>query len=493
MKHGQASRNALAGAVQTILSAGLMFVFYRVILDTVGADGLGVWSVVLATTNAARVSELGLSGSAVKYTAGRLARGDHDAASRVIETTVLTVGALIAVAAGVAYVGIGAVLPAIIPSDGLKDAIALLPYACVSFWLTSIAGALQSGLDGCGRIDLRNAIVFGGQLLYVALGIWLVQERGIIGLALAQIAQGIALVVAVWIGIRIALPAAPIVPRRWDRGLFREMLRYGLSFQALSLLRMLFEPTTKVLMSRFGGLSAAGFYEMATLLVTKLRALVVAAQQALTPEIAFIQERQPERVNAAYARVNGISGYVTVPLFAGVIASAPFVSHLWVGHYEPMLVLFVVLLAAGWLVNTLTGPAFFLLLGTGEMRGVVVSHVTIALVNAGLGAALGWAFGAIGVALGWVVALGAGAVHLLWILQKDRGVTQHLPDPKGITVGLPLVIAAFGLGAALIRPESLVASMGVVGVVGVALALTMWASPYRMQVIDLLRSALGKA
>ena len=358
MKDGQASRNALAGSVQTILSAGLMFVFYRVILDTVGADGLGVWSVVLATTNAARVSELGLSGSAVKYTAGRLARGDQDAASRVIETTVLTVAALIAVAAGLAYVGIGAVLPAIIPADGLNDAIALLPYACMSFWLTSIAGALQSGLDGCGRIDLRNAIVFGGQLLYVALGIWWVQERGIIGLALAQIAQGGALVVAVWIGIRVALPAAPIVPRRWDRALFREMLRYGLSFQALSLLRMLFEPTTKVLMGRFGGLAAAGFYEMATLLVTKLRALVVAAQQAITPEIAFIQERQPDRVNAAYARANGISGYVTVPLFAGVMASAPFVSHLWVGHYEPMLVLFVVVLAAGWLVNTLTGLRF---------------------------------------------------------------------------------------------------------------------------------------
>ena len=492
MKHGQASRNALAGAVQTALSAGLMFAFYRVILDAVGADGLGVWSVVLATTNAARVSELGLSGSAIKYTAGRLARGDHDAASRIIETTVLTVGALIAVAAGLAYVGIGAALPAIIPEEGLEDAIALLPYACVSFWLTSIAGALQSGLDGCGRIDLRNAIGFGGQLLYVGLGIWLVHERGIIGLALAQIIQGAALVVAVWIGIRIALPAAPIVPRRWDRALFREMLRYGLNFQALSLLRMLFEPTTKVLMSAFGGLTAAGFYEMATLLVTKLRALVVAAQQALTPEIAFLHEREPDRVNAAYARASGISGYVTVPLFAGVIASAPFVSHLWVGHYEPLLVVFVAVLAVGWLINTLTGPAFFLLLGTGEMRGVVLSHVTIALVNAGLGAALGWAIGAVGVALGWALALGAGAVHLLWVLQRDRGLSQHLPDHKSLTVVIPLGIAALGLAGALVRPESLVASLVAVLGVSAALALTMWVSPYRSEVLGVLRSALGR-
>lgn len=488
MKQRQASRNALAGAAQTVLSAGLMFAFYRVILDAVGAEGLGVWSVVLASTSAAQVSELGLSGSAVKYTAARLAHGDAEAASRVIETTVLTVGTLIAVAAVLAYAALRAALPLFIPEAGLRDAYALLPYACTSFWLTSVAGALQSGLDGCGRIDLRAAIAFGGQLLYVGLGAWLVGNLGIVGLAIAQIVQGGTLVLAVWVGIRVALPAAPAVPHRWDRALFREMLRYGLHFQALGLLRMLFEPTTKVLMSRLGGLDAAGFYEMATLLVTKLRALIVAAQQALTPEIAFLHEREPNRVNAAYARANGIGGYVTVPLFCGVVASAPAVSHLWVGYYEPLLVLFVVILAVGWLANTLTGPGFFLLLGTGEMRGVVHSHLTIAFVNAGLGAALGWAAGAAGVAVGWALALAAGAVHLLWVLQRDRGLTQHVPE----SVAAPLLIAGVGLAAGMVHPESVLASLAAVGGTGLALALVMWVSPYRAQVIRLVRGALER-
>ena len=181
-----------------------------------------------------------------------------------------------------------------------------------------------------------------------------------------------------------------------------------------------------------------------------------------------------------------------MPLFCGVIASAPFVSHLWVGYYESLLVLFVVVLALGWLVNTLSGPAFFLLLGTGEMRGVVQSHVSIALVNAGLGAALGWAFGAIGVALGWALALGVGAAHLLWVLQIDRELHQHLPDQKGLTVGVPLVIAGIGLVGALVRPESVLASLIAVGGTSLALALVMWISPYRTQVIGLLNRALGR-
>ena len=487
--NGRTSRNALAGAVQTVVSAGLMFAFYRVVLQEVGADGLGLWSVVLASLSAARVSELGLSGSAVKYTAARIAQGDPDAASRVVETTVLTVGGVMAVAAGLAYLVLGSLLPTFVPASGLEAARALLPYACVSFWLTSVGGAFQSGLDGCGRIDLRNAIALASQVIYVALGVWWVREGGLVGLALAQIVQGAVLGVAVWGGVRHALPTAPLLPWRWDGELFREMLRYGLSFQALSLLRMLFEPTTKVLMSAFGGLAAAGFYEMATLLVTKLRALVIAAQQALTPQIAYLHERAPERVDAVYDRVNGVSAYVTVPLFCGLAVAAPLASHLWIGAYEPAFVLFVDVLAAGWLVNTLSGPAFFLLLGTGEMGGVVWSHVTTAVLNAVLGAVLGWRWGAVGVAVGWAFALAAGAAHLIAALYRDRGLAPQWPAHATVGLVAPLLVAA--VGAVLVRPESLAASAAVALVAAAVLGALAWVSPYRSEVLGLLRGAVS--
>ena len=469
-----------------------MFAFYRIILREIGAEGLGVWSVVLASLSATKVSELGLSGSAVKYAAGRRARGDDVAASRVIETTVLTIGGIMALVAGLAYLGLGRLLPVIIPPAGQSDALALLPYACVSFWLTSVGGALQSGLDGCGRIDLRNAIVLGSQVLYVALGIWMVSDQGLVGLALAQIAQGFVMSVVLWIGIRHVLPSAPRVPWRWDSRLFREMLRYGLSFQALSLLRVLFEPTTKVLMGALGGLSAAGLYEMATLLVTKLRQLVIAAQQALTPEIAFLQEQAPERVNVMYARSVEVSTYVTIPLFCGLMVAAPFVSHVWVGAYEPTFVLLVGVLAVGWLVNTLSGPAHFLLLGTGQLRGVVWANVTTAVVNAALGATLGAVLGAAGVALGWSLALVSGAVHLLWRLWTDRGVVTRWPDRARWTVAAPLGIAAFGLVGALYRPASVGVATAALGMSALALGSILYASPLRHELTSILNRALGR-
>lgn len=486
----RASVNALTSVAQTVVSAALMFWLYHDLLRVVGPDGLGVWSVVLASTAAVRITELGLTGSAVKYVAAYLARGDEEAAARTAETTVTTVGVLIGVAAFAGFFALRALLPLFVPAEGLAAAQELLPYACVSFWLAAVAGAAQGGVEGCSRYDLRNVVLTLGQALYVGLALWWVRRDGLVGLALAQVVQGAALSVAMWAVLRRELPAAALVPWRWDRARFREMLGYGLRFQALGLLRMLYEPTTKALMSKFGGLALVGFYEMAGQLVLKLRALLVAAQQVMTPEVAALHETEPERVNAVYATTDAINWYLCAPVFAGMAAGAPLVSHLWIGWFEPAFVVFVGVLAAGWFLNALAGPAFFLLLGTGQMGGVLASHVTMAVVNAAGGVVLGLALGGYGVAAAWAAALAAGAAHLLLRLRRERGIPLRLPAGVAPTVAA----SAGGLAAAsavlLWGPPSVGAAVLAPLVLAVVLAVPMWRAPYRERLARLLRRAL---
>lgn len=490
MDSRRASRNAVASTAQTLASAVLMFVFYRQILLAIGAEGLGVWSVILASTGAVRIGELGLTGSAIKYTASRLARGAGGEAARIVETTVLTVAVLVGTIAVGGYWALDALLPTFIPAGGLDAARGLLPYAVVSFWLAAVAGALQSGLDGCGRIDLRNAIVFGGQVIYVGLGMLWVTSEGLLGLAYAQLVQGAVLVVSCWAFVRRALPETALLPSRWDPALFREMVGYGVQFQALSLLRMLYEPVTKALLSKFGGLEAAGFYEMASLMVTKVRSLVVAAQQALTPEVAALEETHPERVNEVYEKADDLNWYLCIPVFAGVVAAAPVVSHLWIGGYTGAFVVFTALLAAGWFANTLTNPAFYVLLGTGQMGGIVASHVTIGVVNAVAGFLLGQAAGGYGVVGGWALALTAGAAHLLLSLRRDRDVPIRMPREMG-----PLVWTAAGAlggwGVLLaFRPDSLALALALGALVGAVVAVPVWRLPHRERLLRFLRRAL---
>lgn len=484
MNARRASRNALAGVAQTLVSAGLMFVFYRAVYAGLGAESVGIWSVVLASTSLARLAELGFTGSAVKYTAGRLARGARHEAALVVETTVVTVAVALALLVPVAYAGLRAALPAFVEPSGQSRALSLLPYACASLWASGVAGAVQSGLDGAGRIDQRNGVALVAQALYVALGLIWMRPWGLVGLAAAQLVQAMVLASGCWVFLRRALPEVGVAPVRWHRPLFREMLGYSTRYQGLGVLRVLYEPTTKALLSRYGGLEAAGIYEMASLAVTKLRALLVSAQQALTPEVAGLAETAPERLAWVYARANALNWYVSVPAFVLLGASGPLLSHLLTGSVSGLFIAFNLVLAAGWFANTLGGPAFFVLLGTGEMRGLLAAHAWIGLANAVLGWVLGGWLGALGVAAGWGVAL---AVGTLWMLRASRRYGASAAPPPGLNALATTGLIVGGAAAITLQqwPDSPLATGLAPALAGLVLAPALWRHPLRRQLLDL--------
>lgn len=489
MDRRRAARNAAVGVIQTLLSGLLMFVFYRLLYRDLGAAQLGIWSVVLASTGAARIAELGFTGSAVKYAAGRIARGDRHEAALVIETTVVTVAVALGALLPLVYVALSAALPWFVDPSGLADARALLPYACGSLWMAAVAGALQSGLDGCGRMDQRNAVALAAQVAYITLGVWWMQSLGLVGLALAQMVQGGITAVATWGLVRRALPESLRVPARWRASLFREMLGYSAHYQGLGAIRLLYEPTTKALLSRYGGLEATGVYEVASLAVTKLRALLVAAQQALTPEVAGLAETAPQRLRDVYGSAAALNTLISIPTFAVLWASTPLLSYLLLGEVSAAFVGFSALLAAGWFANSLTGPAFFLMLGTGEMKGVLWSHVTIGVANAILGIVLGRWLGGMGVALAWALALALGAAHLLREARSYRRARRPADRVTGVAVaGLATSIAATGLFT--VRPDLPGLLLGAPAVAAAVLGLALWQHPLRHRLTDRLRSSV---
>src|SRR5690606_28241429 len=108
--------------------------------------------------------------------------------------------------------------------------------------------------------------------------------------------------VAAWLVVRRLHRGLPLLPWRWDQGMFREMFRYSISFQGTSLAQMLLDPMTKLLLAKFGGVSASGVFELAHKLVIQLRALIVTAHWALVPAIADVQERNSALIRAIYQK-----------------------------------------------------------------------------------------------------------------------------------------------------------------------------------------------
>ena len=423
MRHTSLTRNASMAVIQALVSGGVLFLLYRYLLNTIGPEQVGIWSVVLAAASASRISELGFAGSAVKFTAKYIARGEINKASEIIQTTAITIGVTLAGVLAIGYLILIWMMPLFIPVAHIQITMTILPYALVSVWIGSIAGVFSSGLEGCQRVDLRAWMSIVASILLLVLSRLLVPDYGLIGLAWAQIGQGIVMCTGSRLLLLRELPNYPLRLGGWRYCLFREMIHYGANFQITSIFAMLFEPTAKALMAKYGGLNMTAYFEMANRMVIQFRSLLVAANQAVVPRIAALQEREPETVRSTYCESYRIVFSLSLPLYTGIAAMAPLVSELWIGHYEQTFINFTILLSAGFWINNLVAPAYFVNLGTGILRWNTISHVANGIINALLGFLLGSLYGGNGVIIGYVLALVVGSIIIVVGYHHDN----HLP------------------------------------------------------------------
>ena len=436
MQKRQVLINAIMSVVQIVVISAILFILYKFLLNTIGVEQLGIWALVLATASVTQIANFGLSGSVVKFVAKYIARRENENVSGVIQTAALSVGALVGLFLIIGYPIAKWLLRLVIPYESLPYAIAILPYAFLALWIMVITSIFQAGLDGYQRIDLRSLLLMGGAVLHLFLCFQLAPTYGLMGVAYARVIQNFTILLGSWLLLKRHLPLLPIFPYKWDKGLFKQIIGYGINFQVISVTSMFYDPITKALLSKFGGLSMVGFYEMASRMVQQLRALIVSANQVLVPAIADLKEKVPEKIQSVYLTSYQLLFYLALPLFSLIIVCTPIISEIWIGHYERVFVIFATLLAIGWLLNTLNAPAYFAYLGIGELRWNVIAHIAIALLNAGLGFLLGVFYDGMGVVVAWVfsLALGSSIIFLSYHLRHKIPLIELLPRASRIII-----------------------------------------------------------
>lgn len=416
------SRNAALSGAQVVVSGVVLFVLYRYLLEVLGSENVGLWSVVGAAASVSKIGELGLSGTAVKFVAQYLARGEKREAADVVQTVILTVACMQGAVLLAAYPLVGWVLETVVPGVRLGEAFAILPYVLMAAWIAALAGVSLSGLDGCERIDLRAKVSMSSSVLFLLLAWLLVPRWGVAGLVWAQAGQWGATLAGGWLLLRRELPSLPWSGCRWSRMRFGEMFGYAVKFQVASICWMLVDPIVKGMMTKFGGLSSTAYFEMASRMVGQFRAVLMAAMQALVPRIAVLHETTPKDVRETYLSSYRMVFFLSLPLYACLVAAAPLAAELWIGHYEPDFIGYVAAVSLAFWINTLSGPAYFANLGTGRLGWNTAAAVSVPVLCAGGSYATGPMAGSLAVAYTYATCFAASSGLVLWGYHRDHGL-----------------------------------------------------------------------
>lgn len=385
-----------------------------------------------------------MTASVVRFVAMYRARQDQESAAVVVETSLLSIALFLALGLGAAYPLLVAALRWAMPTEHLGLAVAVLPYALFALWINCISSVVLGALDGCQRAGLRNLVLIGVNLVFFGAAILLASRLGIYGLAVAQIIQATASLCLSWMVLRHVLPTTKRIPHRWSFSTFREMFSYSANFQVTAVTAMLFDPLTKILMGKFGGLGAAAYYEMANQLVTKVRSVIVSANQVMVPVVAETAENERHVLPSLYTRSYSAVFLASVPIYLALAISVPLVSDLWIGRIEPQFLVFAYVLVAAYFVNNLEVPAHFDNLGTGSLRWNTIGQATMSILNGALGFAMGMGFGASGISAASGSSIVVGSLIVLFAVQRKYQLpVSRLVPTEHRAFSRMLIIVAF--------------------------------------------------
>lgn len=440
--------NAASSIVQIIVSGIALFILYRMLLETIGPEKLGVWSLVLAASSMVQVAKLGLAGSILKHIADYSAVGDKQKISLATQTAVISIAVFSALLIVSILPFAGFYFQFALNGELYNDAVEILPMALIAFWIFMVTNIYQGALYGCELIIQRNSILVADSISHLILCSVLAPSFGLIGLAYARVIQNILTLAVTVVVLKKHVRFLPLVPYQWNKPLFKELFSYAANFQLISLLVMLADPLTKGFLSKYGSVSMVGYYEMANKLIQLFRSLLVNANQVLVPVFARLTKLDAGKVADTYLMSYRLVFFITVPGFCLLAIAAPLISKVWIGHYEPHFIWFSVVLSIGWLFNTLSVPAYHSGLGTGHMRDNVVSHVIMTAVNILLILAIGKLWDGAGVVAAWAIALVTSGLLLNTLYYRRHAVSYGNAIPRDSR--WLLLLSCFGLIASYV-------------------------------------------
>ena len=413
----------IISTILQVLVVGVVYLFlYKFLLESLGIEKLGVWSIILATSSIANLANFGITSGLVKFIADYNAKKNLKDIPKLIFTALVSIIILFLLIVIIIYFFSKVILGFVVEQKYLSLALEILPYSLLCLFINSVGGIFTSTLEGFQKNYVKNFLFLFSSVFLLLSSYYLVPIYQLKGVAIAQVLQSVIILVGSLLFVINTSQLAIFNKWNWDYKIFRELINYGAKFQVISVFQMLYEPITKGLISKFGGLAVLGYYEMAARLVNQVRALIVNANQVMVPVVAHTNSTQKENLKELYNKMMYITFFVNVLLISVLLIFTPIISILWIGHWEPIFVFSMLLLSTSIFVNILIGPAYFSCVGEGNLNLILKSQIMIGILNLILGYVLGYYFSGKGVIVSWAISVAISSFYLFYNYQKEKDI-----------------------------------------------------------------------
>jgi O-antigen/teichoic acid export membrane protein len=387
-------KNVIFSVIEILTTLALTFINYRILVQYAGISALGVWAAIFAWLSIVRLTDLGMGSALTRYVSALDAKQDIGRIVQLLHTGIISNG-LVFLLLALALGGVlGATLPTLVGGEHVEMAADALPWMVAGLLVNSWSGVVMSALMALHVGYRRSMLAIVGGLIQMGLAVVLIPERGITGLAIAQFVQFSLLTVAGWLTVCVTLGRFEL-PTQFRWSVFKEMLGFSAKLQFAGAINGLFEPLSKILISKFGGMAMLGLYEAAFRSMFLARNVAVQASTATVPAMTRHVWHEQDLARALYVKTYwNVLRFLGLTI-TGVVIVSPLTSYFWFGDINWMFISMTAILALGVAASGWCTPAYNIGLATGQLRGNIVATGSSVL----LLAVAGMAFGLLGMPL----------------------------------------------------------------------------------------------
>lgn len=431
------SINILFSLLQILITGLVYYLLYKYLLKSLGPDLMGVWAIVLSISSTANIANLGIGASVVRYTATYKAKDDAKSISQLVHTSFLFLGAVFLVITAVVYLVAPYWLHAVIEQKYYPAAMALVPLSLSCLFLNAISGVFLSCIDGLQKNYIRSLLYIISFAILIGMVYVYVPSKGLVGVAYAQLGQAVFLLLGSLAALKSVFKGLSFSSVGWNKAIFKNIFRFGMQEQIISICQLCFDPFTKSLLGSHS-LPMVTYYEMANRLVLQLRGFLVSANQVFIPVFASTNEKTSDDTNQLYKQIFSVNFLLGILWAAIIIACVVPVNKVWIGaELNQSFLIITLALTLSYLCNILMSPAYFANMGRAKLKNNVIGNVIIGALNVVLCFGLGFLFQGYGIIAGWSLALSAGSLFILFKYNKENSLgLARLLTSKDILVGV---------------------------------------------------------
>lgn len=424
--------NPISAALFVFFNSLSLFTVYKRLLNDLGIDIFGIWSLILTFNVFYPVFFMGLIGTLQRFLPEYKSLNEEIKSLKLIRTA-FTLVFSISGSGLIALYFFYPLLLSTISNEKLYNILMLSKETCFLYiFCTSITLVLYSIIEGNNLGYLKN-IILSIQSLFLLSGAILLEtkfdfEDTASLFMYSSILTFVLSIIVLWLFFKIK----PLQLFGFNYHILKSTKLYHHNYLKSNIYGLLLEPVNKVLLLIFAGPGCVAVYEMASKFVLQARTLLVAVVLSIMPYITKLSIKSPEKIILIYKILFKINFQLSSLTFFFITLILPYLSLYWFKDLNPDFLNVSYLLIIGWFINNLGLPAFAINAATnGIVHNTRVSLI-ILVVNLLLGIIFGFSGLKLLSVLSWILALVVGGI--LSIVDYNKKNSIETPIGKHCTI-----------------------------------------------------------